>query len=53
MERFTLAVDMLGSTDGKKKKNLGHSEERPWPEENLSISSHEVTFKTQTEKNEN
>ena len=45
MERFTLAADTLGFTDGKKKKNLAHSEERAWPEENLSISSLEVTFK--------
>ena len=36
MEKFTLAADMLGFTDGGKKKNLGHSEERAWLEKNLS-----------------
>ena len=45
MDTFTLAADVLGFTEGK--KNLGHSEERTWPEKTLSalfrwLSRHRV-----------
>ena len=51
MEKFTLAADMLGFTDGEKKKYGPFRRNSLTREE--SVSSLEVTFKTQTEKSKN